>query len=223
MSDETKSKELAYLNMYKPVEGEASWGRIPQVKLHRGPVRSAPNFIGQRFGKLTVLELAGHKRNEYLWKCICDCGKMLEIDATSTRLRHGRVKSCGCLKSEEWNGPLGENHAAWTGYKEIPGATWTRIKRGASIRKLSFNLTIEDGWDLFIKQERKCALSGVEIYFSPRSNEAGTASFDRKDSLKGYELDNVQWVHKDVNLIKNNFTDLEIIDWAKKIAKHHGG
>lgn len=51
---------------------------------------------------------------------------------------------------------------------------------------------------------------------------AQTASLDRKDSLRGYEPDNVQWVHKTVNLIKWELSEEEFLEWCSKITKHKG-
>ena len=34
-----------------------------------------------------------------------------------------------------------------------------------------------------------------------------TASIDRIDSTKGYYIDNIQWVHKDVNRMKKDFEE----------------
>ena len=59
------------------------------------------SYIGNRFGKLTVLsavpELRGRNK-EPMWKCRCDCGN--EIVLTSSSLRTGNTKSCGCLKAQ---------------------------------------------------------------------------------------------------------------------------
>lgn len=51
--------------------------------------------IGQKFGKLTVLEYAGKdKYKNNLWKCKCDCGNF-KVVATKN-LNAGNIKSCGC-------------------------------------------------------------------------------------------------------------------------------
>lgn len=56
------------------------------------------DLIGQRFGKLVVLESAGlNKEGRQLWKCQCDCGN-IHI-TTSKNLQTGACKSCGCLTS----------------------------------------------------------------------------------------------------------------------------
>ena len=45
-------------------------------------------------------------------------------------------------------------------------------------------------------------LSGVIIYFPKSSDEKGTASIDRINPNQHYTINNIQWVHKDVNNMK---------------------
>jgi hypothetical protein len=61
------------------------------------------DLSGQRFGRLTAI--AGKRkldRNRVTrttwWRCICDCGSLIEIRAKS--LRNGNTRSCGCLRQE---------------------------------------------------------------------------------------------------------------------------
>lgn len=57
------------------------------------------DLMGQKFGRLTVIENAGsNARGSALWKCCCDCGN--EIVAEARLLRSGNTKSCGCLKKD---------------------------------------------------------------------------------------------------------------------------
>jgi hypothetical protein len=89
---------------------------------------------------------------------------------------------------------------------------------------LKWSLTSEHLWNLFLKQERKCALSGVEIYFSkrckPTKDDPQTASLDRIDSSKGYIRGNVQWVHKYVNNMKMSLSEETLLDYCAKIYKY---
>ena len=55
------------------------------------------DLIGQRFGKLIVLEKSGTKNGRAIWKCKCDCGNYTEI--YSEALKQGHTRSCGCQKS----------------------------------------------------------------------------------------------------------------------------
>lgn len=54
--------------------------------------------IGNRYGKLIVIEEAGRDKNgRVLWKCQCDCGN-IKI-ALGKSLRAGLCQSCGCIRS----------------------------------------------------------------------------------------------------------------------------
>lgn len=56
-------------------------------------------LTNQTYGLLTVLEDTGKtdKNRNALWKCKCQCGNIIEVNATS--LLTGNTKSCGCLSS----------------------------------------------------------------------------------------------------------------------------
>ena len=56
------------------------------------------NLIGQRFGRLVVIEEVERKGTNAQWLCKCDCGN--EVKAITARLKNGHVKSCGCLSRE---------------------------------------------------------------------------------------------------------------------------
>lgn len=71
--------------------------------------------------------------------------------------------------------------------------------------------------DLLMAQEMKCALSDMPIDTQKRRRSKATASIDRIDSSKGYTLDNVQWVHKDVNFMKSQFTQDYYIDVCRRV------
>jgi hypothetical protein len=90
---------------------------------------------------------------------------------------------------------------------------YSRIKLDAASRNLKFNITQKQLWDLFLLQKRKCKLTGVEIKFASRFNSKDkTASLDRIDSSKGYSINNVQWVHRDINQMKWDFPMEQFID-----------
>lgn len=60
---------------------------------------SFKSLIGQRFGKLVVMERVENNRfNHVCYKCKCDCGGGAIVDASN--LRGGHTNSCGCIKSK---------------------------------------------------------------------------------------------------------------------------
>jgi hypothetical protein len=99
------------------------------------------------------------------------------------------------------------------------------LKDRANRKNLKFNLNGKYLWDLFLKQNRKCALSGIEIVFpkawGARSKTQITASLDRVDSNKGYVIGNVQWVHKQINTMKMNMSDIEFINLCRMVTKNY--
>ena len=57
------------------------------------------DLTGRQFGRLKVLEEAdnSNRTGEY-WKCVCSCGRLIEVSKES--LCAGKTKSCGCLQAE---------------------------------------------------------------------------------------------------------------------------
>jgi hypothetical protein len=172
------------------------------------------NLIGKKFNFLTITKFLGfflqgkeHKRAKFL--CTCECGNQKE--AFLPHIKNGNVKSCGCRK-------IGKYNKAWKGSGKIGMTLWNRFIRNASDRNIEFNITIGYANKLFDKQRGKCALSGVDIQLS-YDQKTCTASLDRKDSYKGYIKGNVQWLHKDVNIMKRCITDKQFIEFCHKVAK----
>lgn len=57
------------------------------------------NILGQKYGLLTVIEEAPNdKSGNAMWKCKCECGKI--IITKGSRLRSGGATSCGCKRTK---------------------------------------------------------------------------------------------------------------------------
>jgi len=168
---------------------------------------------GKRFGSLVAVKEERNESGYAGWECLCDCGNVC-FSATSS-LIFGKQ---GCWECR--NKTISQKK--WRGYGEISGEFWSRIKKHAMTREYDFEISIEQGWDLFLEQKRKCALSGVELMFYRGRADRGkiTASLDRIDSSKGYMMDNVQWVHKKINILKMDWPQEEFIEWCRKVADY---
>lgn len=174
----------------------------------------AEDLTNKKFGKLLVIKLANRKdtRNYNIyWECKCECGN---IHITS---RSGLVNNLitSCRKCVIWKKPdkIGE----------ITKTYYHTLKSKATERQLSFSISREELWDLFLKQDKKCALSGVDLAFSNtcynKDRLTRTASLDRIDSNLGYTLDNVQWIHKRLNTMKMHFNNNEFINFCRLIVQ----
>ena len=195
---------------------------------------SNSELLTKKYGLLTPIKFCGppqdtnDKAAPYrTWvECKCDCGNITIKPLSS--LIASVVSSCGCLAHRR-----GYNNPNYDGYKEISGKFFSHIKRtamgGTNKRKRickNFDLSIEFLWNLYIKQNKKCALSGMPLKFGDINTDKsdlknGDCSLDRIDSSKGYTEDNVQWVYKKINIMKNNFDQNEFIELCRLIATNN--
>lgn len=174
------------------------------------------DLSGGKFDFLTVIELSyrNKTKGKTYWRCICDCGEERVVDSSILKLKT-TIARCSFCKIKA------DKELRWKGYGEISGDFYSSIIRGAKSRKIEFNVSIEELWDLFLRQDRRCTLTGQQIYLSSsRRVGRSTASLDRIDSMAGYTLDNVQWLHKDVNIMKLDFSQEYFIKLCCAIAKN---
>lgn len=162
--------------------------------------------IGYRYGMLVVKQKV---KGGLL--CVCDCGT--EKILKSSRIRLKQVKSCGCLMKKSR-----EKHHLFKGYGEISQSVFNKIRQKAIDRNLGFDLNIQELYDIFVAQNKLCAISKVPIKFKLNHRDEQTASLDRIDSTKPYTINNVHWVHKKVNTMKWNIPQNEFIEWCRIIA-----
>lgn len=180
-------------------------------------MRKYTDLTGKKFNKLTIIKVAGRARNGMVkWLCECDCGN--ETSYTYDHLTRAKnpVKSCGCHRKSM----KGRKHPQWTGYGGISGAWWcSHVLREIKGKrhKVPVTVTIQEAWELLVKQDHKCALSGLPIYLDAK--EGNTASLDRIDSSKGYELNNVQWTHKHINFMKFTHEQAYFIELCRAVAR----
>jgi hypothetical protein len=97
---------------------------------------------------------------------------------------------------------------------ELSGKKYAGIKGGATRRNLSFNVSSKFIWNLFLKQERQCSMTGMVLSFEE-------ASLDRIDSSRGYEEDNVQWVHYRLNIMKGNLHQRDFVNWCHLVSSNN--
>lgn len=62
--------------------------------------RAINNLKGRRFGRLIALYNSDNRNSagDVMWKCLCICGRFVEIGAGN--LKSGHTKSCGCLRRD---------------------------------------------------------------------------------------------------------------------------
>ena len=163
--------------------------------------------IGSIRHNLKLLE----KISKTHFRCLC---LLCNQEHSIRREKFGRDKSCGCLKLAK-----GKANSHFKGYEEIHKSKWNSYIRNAKQRNISFSISIEYAWNLFLTQEKKCALTNLPISFWTNATERqATASLDRIDNSKGYVEGNVQWVHKKINQIKMDMSVEEFIKLCLQVT-----
>lgn len=163
-------------------------------------------YIGNSFGRLTI-KAVFRPMLPYVTlhaEALCECG--VTIIARLDSIVRGSTQSCGCLQ--------------FTGFREIRGAMWAGYIDSAKRREIPFHLSVEEAWGLYEAQGRLCAMSFEPIHFGSSGAGANTtASLDRIDNNSGYEIGNVQWVSKRINLMRRTLTIEEFKYWCKRVTE----
>ena len=172
-------------------------------------------YGGKQNNLLTPVREIRNEQNKRFWECSCACGRPQLVRVTPANYVKGGQRSCGCLNFLE-----GKAHRDWSGYEEMSGSLFGGYVSGAKKRNIPFDLTIKQIWDLYIAQGKRCALSGEPITLA-YGKKKKTASLDRIDSSKSYTIDNVQWVHRKINWMKNTFSQEEFIKLCTLVADYN--
>lgn len=186
------------------------------VKKYKLKTKTEDTYIGKKFGRLVPLRLDSKIGSHLVFDCLCDCGKTIKVRGYSLKTKN--TNSCGCTSRKR-----GKDHPCFKGYEGLTSSVWSSLIKGAKERNLEFSITMQQAWELFEKQGKRCALTGeVIVMTQTRKNMSKrTASLDRIDSSKGYTIDNIQWIHKRLNFMKQDMDQTEFIELCKKVANYN--
>lgn len=109
-------------------------------------------------------------------------------------------------------------HRGW--HRGIRVSWFNKFKTGAELRGILWGLTIDDVADLMKMQSYRCALTGWDIEFPESGHpQKALASLDRIDSKKAYTKDNTQIVTRQVNMMKQQYSQEDFIKVCKAVAE----
>lgn len=159
---------------------------------------------GTRFGRLLVIEESGRKHKEIVWKCKCDCGKY--ADVTSSNLRSGHTKSCGCLQIDRTKAS-NTKHGL---YGSPIHRTYYNMKNRCY--NPHYHLFFHYGGKGITVCDEWLGEKGLENFteWSKSHGYSPYLSIDRIDNSKGYSPSNCRWV--DMKAQQNNRTNNHIIN-----------
>jgi len=166
---------------------------------------------GEQHGLFRVFERVFVKNKKVYWQAQCLGCKAIYILAADVIKNNIN----GCQYCARKNRPKGIESLSWQGGKFIPAKFLSNVARGARRRGITCQLSIKELDDLWEKQDGRCAYTNRELTLTSE----GTASLDRIDSSIGYKLDNVQFVHKTVNVMKWALPEEEFFKFIEEIYK----
>lgn len=168
-------------------------------------------FIGQKFGKWTVIKYRGLKKSHPYWRCQCECGVFKEITSqTLVRGKSTKCKKCSGIDHRVDDVYITTNKVA-SDYKYI-----------AKKRNLSFNLTRDDIKNLIFQLCFYCGNLPRNVMkdFSKYESEVRQVMYngiDRVDNSLGYNLENCVPCCHICNMAKRTLTLEQFKDWINQV------
>lgn len=211
-------------------------------------MRLEHNLAGQKFGKLTALTVVGYHGRSCVWHCKCDCGS--GINFRRDVLVAGLRDSCGCSKGKRWRGnttrpvikvrpaeaPHSREFLQQRLFHRVLKRVWRIYAHNATDRGREFSLT----WDQFVLlvaqpcyycgaiDRRSLICTGGKHLHGRKSAElppedqfVSINGLDRKDSGRGYTVDNCVPCCKWCNYGKSTQHHDEFLARCKRIAERH--
>ncbi len=163
------------------------------------------DLVGQKFGKLKVLEMAQIKDKRIYWLCECDCGNKKVVLGSS--LKSKRTTSCGCKKMESRKGE-----------ETLINRIYLTYKNHAKKRNKDFCLDKDFFWSL---TQLPCYYCGAEKTNTAKNyyleDSIQYNGIDRIDSALGYTIDNVVPCCIECNQAKNDLSQSYFKSWIEKV------
>jgi hypothetical protein len=187
--------------------------------MRKGVSKSYDNkfYVGEVFGLWTVIDPVVQPPLKTA-RIVCKCACGLQMAVLAYKLLKGKTKGCRTCTA------AGSANSRWCGVGEIPGSYFSTVKSGALQRGITFDITIDDMWNQWLVQSGSCAYTGVSLILSNKSRnktwKSQTASLDRIDSDIGYRIDNIQWIHKDINRMKNSFSSAQFLTYCHQVSNY---
>lgn len=150
--------------------------------------------VGNRYGRLVVLNYKEIRNRRSYWTCKCDCGQV--IDARGDHLTSGNTKSCGCLYKEQHILNLTSNR----GKKRD-----VRKKKSCSVREENTRF-----YDIWRSMKKRCLNINCKDY--PNYGGRGILICEKWITFENFKNDMLNSYEDHVKIFGEKDTTLDRID-----------
>lgn len=188
-----------------------------QPDIRKGRSRQDTALDGERFGKLLVLRKHATDKRSYdrIWLCLCDCGT--EVTRTTSSLKRGGLKHCGCecirrgMVPNIKPGRMGFKH---TRQSRLLGD----VKRRAKVAGEPCDLEIAD-----LETPDFCPALGIPLDWNAGVRADNLPSIDKVRPELGYTKGNVRMISYRANRLKSDASAEDIEGILRYIKTHIEG
>lgn len=198
----------------------AAYLRKHKIAIRKRGIVGITYPIGTKIGAWIVISETKHicKSHNILQKCRCKrCGYEAFVCLSNQNVR--KSKSCQKCKSSRILLSDGGYDINFIISSYFIHHIKKNVPRRNKVSKMAFNINPEYLISLFNQQHGKCAISGMDLLSGLSLHEL-PLSLDRIDANQGYIKGNVQWVHKDINMMKQSFSNDRFIGLCSMVAMH---
>ena len=196
--------ENRILLTYNSIENKKHSLKIKEGDIYNNFIVTSEEFLNIRI----PIESSNENRktrSEWYINVDCSCGNNLWVKYGY--LKTLKFKSCCKCRAIVREGK----------YKSLESMrVWhtrcSSIKKSAKKQNIFFDLTPLYLKELFELQENTCGITGDIIL-----NTKGNISLDKKDPKLGYIKGNVQWTNRKSNMMKQDLSMEELIEWCEKV------
>lgn len=177
-------------------------------------------YLEPKYGKLTPIKLVGYiPYRDYkrpVIECKCDCGKVTFVRIA--HLRNKQTTSCGCIRKEirkqEANRRRQQFEEGEIAFNRLYKKYKRRNRETKFLSKADFKLLTQQNCHY-------CNSSPSNVIKHSTNGDYVYQGLDRKDSSKGYTIDNVVPCCIICNRAKNNLDYETFQNWIRSVAEHN--
>ncbi len=185
-----------------------------QLKNHRKSCGCIKKYdlTGRKFNRLYAEEKIVIKGKRPYYVCVCECGNKTKVDAS--KLKTGKIKSCGCIKKGK------PNFRSRKGFGEaLANIVFGYYKDNAKRKHIDFQLSKKDFLEMVVQSCYYCGRNPYHKISRPTKcyGEFTYNGIDRKNNNAGYCADNCVPCCTECNYKKSNQSYDDFVNWIEMV------